>query len=302
MHQQKYPVSSEKMRQKKLLWVTLLNFAITLLQIAGGIVSNSLALLSDAMHNLGDTTAIFIAYIASKISNKKPDERRTFGYQRAEIIAALFNAVVLIGICIVLLYEAVQRILNPEPVAGKLMLMVAVFGLIANLVSVLLLKSERGYNLNARAAYLHLLGDTLSSVAVIAGGVAMLVWEIYWIDPFITVFISIFIIRHTWHIVEETVDILMQSAPKEIDLNAIKAAVESIPSVANMHHVHIWKLSDRSIHLEAHLSMHADLKLSEMMDQQLLVENMLHETFQIQHTTLQIGYDCCEGDQSFIRH
>lgn len=200
-----------------------------------------------------------------------------------------------------LLYEAFHRFMNPEPVEGKLMLVVAGFGLLANLISVLLLKNEKKENLNARAAYMHLLGDTLSSVAVIAGGVAMLVWEFYWIDPLITLFISIFIIRHTWHIVRQTIDILMQSKPDEIDLFEIKTEVERFPAIANMHHVHVWKLSDKQIHLEAHLSMVENLSLSETMFHQRAVEQLLKNKFHIHHTTLQVGFDCCDGEQSLLK-
>ncbi len=196
------------MSSKKLLWVTLLNLSITLVQIIGGVISNSLALLSDAVHNLGDSSAIFIAFLAGKKSQKSPDKQHTFGYKRIEILAALFNSVILIAICIYLFFEAYERWIEPEPIKGLVMLIVASFGLLANLISVIVLNKDKEKNLNVKAAYLHLMGDTLSSVAVILGGVAIWIWKIYWLDPFITVLVGIYIIYHAWSVVRQTVDIL----------------------------------------------------------------------------------------------
>ncbi len=288
--------------EKNLLWVTLLNLSITIVQVVGGIISNSLSLLSDALHNLGDSSAIFIAFVAGRISGRKPDTRKTFGYKRVEILAALFNAVVLIAICIFLFYEAYQRFIHPEPIKGRLMFVVAVFGLLANLISVVLLNKDKTHNLNVRAAYMHLLGDTLSSVAVIAGGVAIWLFDSYWLDPLITVWVGIYIIWHTWGIVKETVDILMQSVPDSIDLEEIKTQVEQMDEVDNIHHVHVWKLDDSQIHLEAHLNLKSNIDMVEMMSVREKVENLLHEKFGIKHITLQTGYNCCEGCRKLINN
>ncbi len=278
-----------------LLWATLLNLSITIVQIAGGILSNSLSLLSDALHNLGDSSAVFIAFIAGKISKKNADVKHTFGYKRVEILTALFNAILLIAICIFLFYQAYQRFLNPEPIKGKLMLTVAIFGLLANLISVIVLHKDRSHNLNIKAAYMHLLGDTLSSVAVIAGGIAIWQFNIYWLDPLITVLVGIYIIWHTWSIVKESLNILMQSAPGNIDLQKIKEEVEHLENVDNIHHVHIWQLNDSQIHLEAHLNLNKNMNMTEMMSIREKTENILRKKFGIQHITLQTGYNCCNG-------
>lgn len=284
----------------KLLWVTLLNVSITIVQIVGGLVSNSLSLLSDAIHNLGDSSAVFIAFIAGKISQRKPDEHYTFGYKRAEILAALFNATVLIAICIFLFREAYLRFINPEPIHGKLMLVVAIFGLLANLISVLVLKNNKEDNLNVRAAYLHLLGDTLSSVAVIGGGVAIWLFEVYWLDPLITILIGIYIIWHTWGIVRETVDILMQSVPHEIDLSAIKTEIEMVDGIDNIHHLHVWKLDENQLHIEAHLNMTNNTSTTEMMTIREKAAHILEHKFGFGHITLQTGYGCCDGKKDLI--
>ncbi|MGI6521372.1 MAG: cation diffusion facilitator family transporter [Fermentimonas sp.] len=299
-HAHNHHAHAENLRGKKLLWVTLLNFSISVVQVVGGIVSNSLSLISDAIHNLGDTSAIFIAFLAGKHAAKKPDAQKTFGYKRAEILAALFNGVVLIAICIFLFVEAYKRFINPQPIKGGVMLTVAVFGLLANLISVLVLQKEKSHNLNVRAAYLHLLGDTLSSVAVIAGGIAIIVWDVYWIDPLVTVAVGVYITYHTWGVVRQTVDILMQATPRHINIQKIKQEVETLPQVENLHHLHVWQMDDEQVHLEAHLNISRDMPLSEAQTVRHNVETLLKDKFNIGHVTLQIEYKGCEDNDGLI--
>ncbi len=292
--------NTEKMSSKKLLWVTLLNFSITLVQIIGGFLSNSLSLLSDALHNLGDSSAIFIAFLAGKRSKKSPDIQHTFGYKRIEILAALFNAVVLIAICIFLFFEAYERWQTPEPIKGLLMLVIATFGLLANLISVIILNKDKDHNLNVKAAYLHLMGDTLSSVAVILGGIAIWQWKMYWIDPVITIIVGIYIIYHTWGVVTQTVDILMQRTPSHIDLGQLKNEVENFAEIDNIHHVHAWKLDDTQTHLEAHINLKNNIDMIKMMQVKSEIEEFLHHKYHISHITLQVGYNCCSGNTKLI--
>ena len=299
-HHHHHHTHTQNVRRKKLLWVTLLNFSISLVQVAGGIISNSLSLISDAIHNLGDTSAIFIAFLAGKHAAKKPDAQKTFGYKRAEILAALFNGVVLIAICIFLFVEAYKRFVDPQPIKGGIMLTVAVFGLLANLISVLVLQKDKSHNLNIRAAYLHLLGDTLSSVAVIAGGIAILFWQVYWLDPLVTVAVGVYIIYHTWGVVRQTVDILMQATPRHIDLQKIQQSVETLPQVENIHHLHVWQMDDEQIHLEAHLNISHNMPLSDAQAVRHKVETLLKNKFGIRHITLQIEYKGCEDNDELI--
>lgn len=299
-HEHHHHHDTTNMSSSKLLWVTLLNLSITIVQVIGGLISNSLSLLSDAIHNLGDSSAIFIAFVAGKRSKKSADAHHTFGYKRIEILAALFNAVVLIAICIFLFVEAYKRFNNPEPIKGLLMLIVATFGLLANLISVLVLNKDKEHNLNVKAAYLHLMGDTLSSVAVILGGLAIWQFKIFWLDPLITVLVGIYIIYHTWGVVKQTVDILMQATPDNIDIKEIKKEVEKIEEVDNIHHLHIWKLDDTQIHLEAHININTNIDMKEMMEIKSLIDKLLHEKFKINHITLQMGYECCVGNEQLI--
>ena len=287
---------------KRLLATSFLNILFTLVEIVGGIVSNSLSLLSDALHNLADSSAIFVAYIAHLVSKRRPTVHKTFGFRRFEILAAFLNSVLLIGICLYLFVEAYRRFVNPEPIKGLLMLVVAVLGLLANLASVIILQHDKAKNLNVKAAYLHLMGDTLSSVAVIIGGIFIWLFQIYWLDPLITVAVSLYIIWHTWHVLRESVDILMQGTPPGVEVEQIKTFLEADPRVQNVHHIHFWRLDDQCLHLEAHVIVMQDVSVSaagHLCDE--LVKS-LNEKFAITHTTLQIEYGTCTDTQTDCTH
>ncbi len=279
---------------KNLLLVTVLNLLITVAEFVGGFISNSLALLSDAVHNLGDTFAIILAYIANRVSKRSANERKTFGYKRIEILAALLNAVVLIVIIIFLFREAWFRFYNPEPIKGLIMFIVATVGLLANLLSVVLLKKDSGKNINIKAAYLHLLGDTISSIAVIIGSVLIYFFKIYWVDPVITVVIGLYILKETYSVLREAVDILMQATPKTIDLPKIKNELESIIGIDNIHHVHIWNLNDSQIHFECHADVNKNLRISETSTILREIESILKSKFKITHVTIQFEHYCCD--------
>jgi cobalt-zinc-cadmium efflux system protein len=275
---------------KNLLWVTLLNLLITAAELIGGILSNSLSLLSDALHNLSDSFASFIAWIAIRLSSKNSTPKATFGLKRIEILAALFNAVTLIVLIIYLFREAWFRLQNPEPVNSVVMLMVATVGLLANIYAVILLKKDSAKNLNIKAAYIHLIGDSLSSAVVILGGFLMLYFEIYWIDPLITFLIGLYILKETFEILKETVNILMQHTPECLDLHEIKREIEKIEEVNNIHHIHAWNLTDQLIHFEAHVDIKEDLHLSQVEKVRAQIENILKNSFNIDHITLQFEY------------
>ena len=284
----------------RLLFVSVLNLSISVIQVLGGLISNSLSLLSDALHNLGDTTALFIAYLAGKNSHNSPDYRKTFGYRRIEILAALFNGIVLVAICLFLFYEAIRRLIAPEPVLSGIMLPVALFGFLVNFGSMLILHRGQKENINIKAAYLHLLADSLTSVAVISGSILMLLFGIWWVDPLVSIVVGIFIIYQTWGIIKETVDILMQASPSEVDINLVKQSLENISEISNIHHVHIWKLDDSLIHFEAHISLKRNLNMIEVMECKRRVEDNLKTRFGIAHTTLQFEFECCPENNLIV--
>jgi cobalt-zinc-cadmium efflux system protein len=287
--------SRNDLSKGRLMIATLLNLSITIVEIIGGLISNSLALISDALHNLGDTFAVFIAYIAHLISKRDYTDKKTFGYKRVEIIAALFNAIILIVIVIYLFIEAIKRINDPQPVKGLIMFFVALTGLLTNLYSVLLLRKDSGENINIKAAYLHLLGDTFSSVAVIIGAGAIYFFKIYWIDPVITILIGLYLLRGTYLILKRTVDILMQGAPENLDLNEVKISVEELPEVDNIHHIHAWSLNDREIHFECHIDLTRDAKISETSEIINKIHAILMNKFNINHVTIQCEFNSCDN-------
>ena len=279
-----------KVNEKNLLTVTFLNLVITIVEIAGGLLSGSLALLSDALHNLSDTFATFIAYLATLIGKREANHKKTFGYKRLEILAALINAVILIVMSAFLIREAWHRLQDPAPINSMIMLVVGMIGLLANLYAVLILRKDAGRSINVRAAYVHLIGDSLSSVVVILGSVAIRLFKIEWIDPVITVIISIYIIRSGFVILKQSVNILMQSAPDNLDLSQIKLRVEQEQQVLNIHHIHAWMLTDNEVHLEAHVELENDLKLSQVKQIQGRIEKLLRKDFGIVHITLQFEF------------
>lgn len=284
----------------RLLYSVLLNALITALEIAGGIFSNSLALISDAIHNLSDTLALMLAWLANRVGKRKPDARRTFGYKRFEILSAFINASALTAISIYLIYVAILRLLHPEEVKPTLMLIIAVVGLGANLASMLFLHRDAKHNLNVKAAYLHLLGDTLSSVAVIAGAIVIYITGVHWIDPLLTMIISVVIIFQAYRILRESTDILMQTTPAHINLQEVKQILENHPQVKNIHHVHCWQLQDKDVLFEAHVETANNMSLSESGGLIEDLDKLLKTNFGIQHTTLQVEYDCCK-DTAMIK-
>ena len=275
---------------KNLFWTIVLNIIITLSQIVGGIISGSLALLSDAMHNFSDVLALVIAYAANRLAARPNDAARTFGFKRAEILAALFNASVLIGIAIFLLVEAAHKFYHPEAVDSVWVIGLGTLSIVLNTLSVLLVKEDSHDNMNVRAAYLHLLTDVMTSVAVVVGGVLMYYFGLFWIDPLVSALIALYLVWASFDIVRESSAILMEFTPRRIDIAAVAAAIEEEPDIAGTHHIHIWKLNDRQINLEAHLDFTEDVPLSRSNAVIDRLEHKLHDAFDIEHTTFQCEY------------
>ncbi len=278
---------------KNLLLATLLNFIISVFEIIGGIISNSYALISDAVHNFGDTVAMALAYFSYRLSLRKANVKKTYGFKRVEIVAAFINGISMAAICIFLFVEAYHRIINPEPIKGLVMIIVATIGLIANFMAIMFLQNHRKTNINVRAAYLHLLGDTLSSIVVVIGGIFIYRFKIWWLDPVLTIIIGIYILKETIEIIKQAFLILIQATPPEIDLEKIKKTIENISEIENIHHVHAWKLNDNDIHFECHIDLKEDYRISET--ERILndIKNILKNDFQIEHTTIQFEYNCC---------
>lgn len=279
----------------RLIITVVLNFVITVVQIIGGIISGSLSLISDALHNLSDALSMVISYIALRLKSKDSSYNHTFGLKRAEILAAFINSSVLVGISIYLFYEAAVRFFNPNIIDGKLMLIVAVIGLAANVIGMMLLKKDSGESMNIRSSYLHLLTDTISSVAVILGGLAIYYLNVYWIDPVLTILIGIYIIKESYSIVISSVHVLMEGAPKEISINEIVESINRIEMVEDVHHIHIWSIGENDTYFEAHINM-PDMMISEVKPIQAEIEEMLNQKFNINHITLQFICSRCSNN------
>ncbi len=280
----------------KLLFTIFLNLVITLAQIVGGIISGSLALISDAIHNFSDSVSVILAYFAQVLSRKPSTRKSTFGYKRAEILAAFINAVSLIGISIYLVFEAVDRFINPQAVDVAWMFWLGLLGLFANGISVVVLNREKDKNINIKAAYLHLVGDALTSVAVVMGAVLIWLFQIVWVDAAVTILISIYLFVHTLHLLKESVTILMQMSPADLDVEAIKNRLMQIEMLHDVHHIHIWNLTDKLIHFECHINLKNDLKVSETNAIFEKVRKILYDDFDIEHTTIQFEFDVLHGD------
>jgi len=285
----------------RLIITMLLNFVITVVQIVGGIISGSLALISDALHNFSDGIAVILSYIAIKLKQKDNSHRHTFGLKRAEILAAVINSAVLIIIYFFLFYEAVARFLEPHKIEAVTMTIVAFIGLVANIIGTLLLKRDAKNSINIRSSYVHLLGDSVSSVAVILGGIAIAVWNVMWIDPLLTVLIGIYIIKESYDILGEAIHVLMEGAPADLSLSEIKIAVEKFSEVDDIHHIHVWTVGDNDIHLEAHVNVN-DMKISESDKLRNKIEQLLESKFGIHHITLQFECNQCLEDGLLGKH
>jgi len=275
---------------KNLFITIVLNIIITISQIVGGIISGSLALLSDAIHNFSDVLALFIAYFANKLAGQPSSESKTFGYKRAEILATLFNASALIAIAIFLIVEAFHKFYHPEPINSVWVIGLGLLSIVLNAASVLLIKDDSHNNMNIKAAYLHLLTDVMTSIAVVGGGVLMYYFGIFWIDPIISIFIALYLIWASFGLVKESSAILMQFAPENININDIVKTIVSESEIKNVHHIHIWKLNEHQINLEAHLDFNEDIAISASNKVIQRLEKKLHDTYDIEHTTFQCEY------------
>jgi cobalt-zinc-cadmium efflux system protein len=279
----------EKNEGNRYVWATLLNIIITLAEVIGGLLSGSLALLSDAVHNFTDTLSLIIAGVAQKISCKEQNERNTFGYRRAQIIAAFVNSIFLVVVTVILIFESLQGFMEPHPIKGGLMLIIAFIGLVANLGTALILHNHNEESLNQRAAYLHIMADTLSSVGVLLAGVLIYFFHINWIDPLVTLFVAIYMLKETWPVLKKTTQILMQ-ANIDVPLDAIVAAVKQFPHVKGCHHFHTWQIDENNILLSFHVTLD-DMQLSDAEELVNTIRRQIAAEFGVSHVTVQTEVD-----------
>ncbi len=276
------------------LWISIiLNLAITLAEFIGGIISGSLALLSDALHNLNDTASLSISLVARKISKRNANQDKTFGYQRAEIIGAFINLITLVIIALFLIKEGIERFYNPQPIDGLVMFVVAIIGLAGNVITAVLLYRSSGENINIRSAYIHIMSDALSSVGVIIAGFIILYYQFYIVDTILTLIIAGYILWQSYYMLRETIDILMESTPSDIDIDNIRTSMNAVPGVYDSHHVHVWRLDEQNILLESHIVIDKN-DMKEMETIKTSLKQLLSSRFGIHHSTLEFEFEPCE--------
>lgn len=292
--------SHRDLKGRNLIISILLNVLITVSQVIGGIISGSLALLSDALHNFSDVLSLLISYVATVLAKKEASTNKTFGYKRAEIIAAFVNSATLIIVAILLVIEAVERFTAPQPIGYNLVIWLSLLGILANGFSVLLLKKDSHHNMNMRSAYLHLLTDMMASVAVLIGGLLMKFYGLFWIDPLLTVLIAFYLIYMGYDLLKASTRVLMLFTPDTVEVKQIVSAISQLPRIKNVHHVHIWQLNEEEVHLEAHIDFTEDINLSEfdaILDQ---IEEVVH-TFGINHVNIQPEFGKCDSKQLIVQ-
>jgi cobalt-zinc-cadmium efflux system protein len=278
--------------EKRLALALLLTALILIAQIIGGIFTGSLALLSDAAHIFLDMLALAMSYGAIRLAAIPANNQHTFGFYRVKILAALINGISLFIIVFEILREALERLQNPQEVLVGPMLVVAVVGLIVNLIVALLLHDHDHNDLNTRSAFLHVIGDTLSSVGVIGGGLIILLTGWYWIDPLISVFIAVILLIGSGRVLRESIHVLMEGVPAGLDVSEVKASMASVVGIQNVHDLHVWSIVPGYQMLSAHVVMN-DQPLSQTGQIIQTLNHQLTEQFGIQHTTIQLECENC---------
>ena len=255
------------------------------LELFGGFVTNSLALLADAGHMLTDVAALALSLFALKISSRPATHQKTYGYMRAEILAALANGVFLLLVSVYIFYEAYQRLrVTPEVRSGP-MLVVASIGLIANLVTAGLLYRSQRENLNIRGAFLHVMGDTLGSVGAIAAGIAMVFWQWYLADPIVSIVVAVLVLYSSWQLVRESVDVLLEGTPAHLNISSILTDLGSVPGVVSVHDLHVWSITSGLPAMSCHVVVRQNEDVSHIL---ATLSALMREKHKIDHTTIQI--------------
>ena len=276
----------------RLLITLMLNFIIPVIQVIGGLYANSMALISDATHNFSDFIAVLISYVGYRVGQRGASAKHTFGYWRAEIMAALLNVAILVGASVYIVYEASQRLFNPETVTGFVVVWIAGVGVIGNGFSAWLLHKDAKHSLNIRGAFLHMVGDLLTSVAVVIGGMVLIFKPWYWLDPVLSLLIVCFILKNCWGILKEAGGILMNATPTGIDIEEVKETLEQISGVCGVHYLHVWNLSSSSIAFSCHIVV-SDQPVSQTETLARTIRETLLNRFGIDHPVLQFETSQC---------
>jgi len=270
-----------------------------IVEFAGGLWTNSLALTADAGHMLTDVAALGLSLFAAWFIRRPATAEKTFGYFRVEILAALMNGVFLVGIAVVVFYESYARFLEPEAIKTTEMIIIGIVGLIANLASASVLHGSHTHNLNIRGAFLHVLGDILGSIAVILAGLAISLWGLFWADPAVSALVSVLILLSAWRLVRDSVLILLEGAPAHVNLGAMTKELSEVPGVSSVHDLHVWTLTSGVHVMTCHAVLLPGQNANEILEQ---LNKVSRESFRVNHTTIQIeDPDMCRGTDRMCR-
>lgn len=270
------------------------NATFMFVEFAGGLIFDSLALLADAGHMLSDVAALSIALLAHRLLSRPPSDRHTFGFQRAEVVGAQVNGLLLLGLAAWLLFESAQRIGDPHSVEGAGLALVAVAGLLVNLGSAALLNRNKGNSLNMRGALLHMMLDAIGSVAALTAGIGILLWDATWFDPLASALIAVLLVWSAWHLLRETTHVLLEGTPRGLQPRQIEAALTADEVVESIHHLHLWNLASDVPALSAHVVVGSEKTLHEAQLEADRLKSMLRTRFGIEHATLEIECHACE--------
>ncbi|MBR9985605.1 MAG: cation diffusion facilitator family transporter [Desulfosarcina sp.] len=276
----------------RLLITLVLNLIIPVAQIIGGLLAGSVALISDAIHNFSDFTALLISYVALRIGRKGATVFNTYGYRRAEIMAALINVALLAGASGVILYHAVHRFSDPQPVNGFLVMVLAAVGVIGNGLSAWLLHRDAAHSLNVRGAFLHMVGDLLTSVAVLINGLLLFYYPWYWLDPLLSVFIVIFILKNGWGLLKASTAVLMNATPGHLRLETVRDYLCRLPGISGVHYLHAWPISSASTAFSCHVVV-PDQPVSRTEQLAGKIRHELMHRFHIDHPVMQFETEDC---------
>jgi len=293
--------SHGNLRGRNLLISILLNIIITTAQVIGGVISGSLALLSDALHNFSDVISLVVSYVANKLAKKKASLHKTFGYKRAEILAAFINASTLIIVAVLLIIEAIKRFKNPQEIESGLVIWLSVIAILGNGLSVILLKKDAEANMNMKSAYIHLLSDMMASVAVLIGGLLMKFYNVFWVDSVLTFLIALYLIWMGFDLLKSSTKVLMLFTPDAIPIDKIVKEINSLEDIKNIHHIHVWQLNEEEIHFEAHIDFYKNISLSEFDDILHNIEDILFHKFEINHVNIQPEFGKCDDKDVIVQ-
>lgn len=302
LHHRKDHTHGHQSANRQALFIAfLMIFGFMIVEAIGGLLTNSLALLSDAGHMLSDAAALFLSLLAMWFATKPPSAEKTYGYHRFEILAAFINGVTLALISFYILWEAYKRLQDPPTVASTGMITIAAIGLVVNMIAAyVLMKGDTSHNLNMRSAFLHVIGDLIGSIGAVAAGILMLWFEWYWADPIISAVIAILILVSAWRVTRDSVHVLMEGTPKHISLQNLRESLSQLAGVKDVHDLHVWTVTSGFTALSCHLV------IDETMNSQHLLQSarrLLQKEFGIEHSTLQLEKgqlcgqeDICEED------